>query len=172
MKCKDCNEKYFGESGRGLETRLAEHRRAYDQHANNSAIVGHAFNNDHRMNWKNSNIIFKSNNVHIRRLIEGAAISLGNSFKGNKSFVNEDPFFNFYIINSFLKNFNFKTGSVFSSPDAASVLPLHVQVTAAPGEASYGTYPDPANEDALQQHPPLRRSSRIAARNAAREEIT
>ena len=79
-----------------------------------------------------------------------------------------------YIVtfNGFLKNFYFKTSSVFSSPDAASILPLHVQVTAAQGEASYGTYPDPANEESLQQRPSLRRSSRIAARNAAREEIT
>ena len=154
---------------------MAEHKRALDQHASNSAIVGHAFTNDHRINWNNSNIIYKSNNVHVRRLIEGAAINLGNSFKGNKSFVNEDPFFNFYVVNGFLKNFNFKTGSVFSSPDAAFVLPLHVQVTTAQEGVSCGTYPDPEEEQpraTLPQHPPLRRSRRIAARNAAREEIT
>ena len=58
IPCNDCNERYYGESGRGLETRLAEHKRAYEQHATNSAIVAHAFNRDHRINWNNSNIFF------------------------------------------------------------------------------------------------------------------
>ena len=112
--------------------------------------------------------------MHIRRLIEGAAINLGDSFKGNKSFVNEDPFCNFYFVKHFLKNFHLKTGSVFSSPDAASASSLHVQVTAAQGEVSYGTYPVPDVEEmhSTMHHQPLRRSSRIAARNASREEIT
>ena len=173
IPCNDCSEKYYGESGRGLETRLAEHKRAYDQHATNSAIVSHAFNKDHRINWNHSNIIFRSNNVHIRRLIEGAAINLGDSFKGNKSFVNEDPFCNLYLVKNFLKNFHVKTSSVFSSPDAASASSLHVQVTAAQVDASYGTYPVPDEEiHSTLHHQPLRRSNRIAARNASREEIT
>ena len=138
VPCGECNEKYFGESGRGLPTRLVEHKRAYDNHAQNSAIVSHSFNENHPINWNQSKILFKSNDVHIRRLVEGAAINLGNSFKGNKSFVNEDPYVNFYIINNFLKHFDFKISSVFSNPDAASVLPLPAQVTAPHGDESYG----------------------------------
>ena len=83
-------------------------------------------------------------------------------------------FCNSYLIRNFIENFNFKTGSVFSSPDAASASSLHVQVTAALGEAGYGTYPAPEDEEihSSSQHlQPLRRSSRIAARNASREEI-
>ena len=56
----------------------------------------------------------------------------------NRSFVNEDPYVNFYLINSFLKHFNFQTGSVFPNPDAASVLPLPVQVTTPQGDVGYG----------------------------------
>ena len=141
-------------SGRGLPTRLAEHKRAYENHAQNNTIVSHAFNKDHQINWKQSKLIFKSSDVHVRRLIEGAAINLGDFFKGNKSFVNEDPYVNFYLIISFLKHFNFKTGSVFPNPDAASVLPLPVQVTTPEGDVGYGAqpvYPDEGPRSTAQQ---------------------
>ena len=136
-------------------------------------MVSHAFNKDHRINWNQSKIIFKSSDVHVRRLIEGAAINLGDSFKGNKSFVNEDPFVNFYITKSFLKHFNFKTGSVFPNPDAASLLPLPVQVTTPLGDEGYGAQPDNLEDDPRPTaEQPLRRSRRIAERNATRDGIT
>ena len=171
IPCMQCNQKYFGESGRGLQTRLEEHRYAYENHSQNSAIVSHAFNKDHQINWGQSRVIFKSNDVQIRRLIEGAAIKLGDSFKGNKSFVNEDPYVNFYVINSFLKHFTFKTSSVFPNPDAPPILPLPVQVIPPQGDEDYGAQAvNP--EEAQRTTPQLRRSRRIAERNATKEGIT
>ena len=77
---------------RGLPTRITEHIRTYNNHAQNNAIVSHSYSKDHQINWNQSKIIFKNSDAHVRRLIEGAAMNLGNSFKGNKSFVNEDPY--------------------------------------------------------------------------------
>ena len=172
IPCMECNEKYFGESGRGLPTRLAEHKRAYENHAQNNAIVSHSFSKDHQINWNQSKLIFKSSDVHVRRLLEGAAINLGNSFKGNKSFVNEDPFINYYLINSFLKPFNFKTSSVFPNPDTAPILPLPTQVITPQGDEDYGTQPVNPAEGPREPTQQLRRSRRIAERNATREGIT
>ena len=171
IPCMECKEKYFGESGRGLPIRITEHKRAYDNHAQNSAIVSHSYNRDHQINWNRSKIIFKSRDVHIRRLIEGAAINVGESFKGNKSFVNEDPFVNYYLINNFVENFDFKNSSVFPNPDAA-VLPLPTQVTTPQRVQGYGAYPVNPGQAQRSANQPVRRSRRIAERNAAREGIT
>ena len=99
---------------------------------------------------------------------------VGESFRGNKSFVSEDPFIYFYIVNNFLKNFNFRTGSVFSPPDAAPALPLSVQVTSAQDEIDHGI---PLVVPAIRpleapQPPSLRRSHRIAARQSTNGAIT
>ena len=99
-------------------------------------------------------------------------MNLGNSFKGNKSFVNEDPYVNFYLLNNFVDNFSFKLSSVFPNPDAAAILPLPSQVTTPQRDLGYGAQPANLEEDPRSTIQPLRRSRRIAERNADREGIT
>ena len=54
IPCTECDAKYFGESGRGLLTRIGEHKRAYKLHAENNALVSHSLKLDHRINWAES----------------------------------------------------------------------------------------------------------------------
>ena len=44
---------------------------------------------NHRINWSASNIIYKHNNVGMRRVVEDALICLLKTFDNNKSFTQE-----------------------------------------------------------------------------------
>ena len=83
---------YIGETGRNLETRKNKHGRDSRNWHVNSAIANHCWNEDnHRMDFDNSKMVYKSNNVKIRRLIEGALIDSIPTIDGNKSFSKVDP---------------------------------------------------------------------------------
>ena len=161
IPCGDCDKVYFGESGRGLDVRIQEHKRAYDKVSQNSVLVKHSWDLNHRINWEGAKIIHKDSGIGSRRLVEGAAIVMGNSIEGNKTFTQEDPFINHYICNRYIKNFNFKNSSVFSTSDAASLSPAQVTGghVAPPviGTQAVGVQDIPA-----PPQPPLRRSRRLA----------
>ena len=90
IPCKDCNQIYVGESGRDLQTRLNEHKNACRQGNEYSAIANHSLQNDHRIDFKRADVIFKSNCIHKRRIVEGALIRQLNTFTGNKAFTIDD----------------------------------------------------------------------------------
>ena len=58
--CKQCNSFYFGESGRSVNIRINEHKRAVMEYAPCSAIAKHCWENDHVMDWEETKIIYKS----------------------------------------------------------------------------------------------------------------
>ena len=92
IDCNKCSLSYVGETGRNLETRKKEHCRDIRNWNTNSAIANHCWSEgDHRMNFDDSKIVYKSNNVKIRRLIEGALIDTIPTIEGNKSFSKVDP---------------------------------------------------------------------------------
>ena len=84
MSCKDCDSRYFGETGRKLNIRLEEHKRDCRQGAQYSAVARHSLDQDHRIDWNNANIIYNNNNVGSCRVVEGALINLMNTFENNK----------------------------------------------------------------------------------------
>ena len=57
----------------------------------NSVITNHCWKEgDHKMDFENSKIVYKSNIVKIRRLIEGVLIDSIPTIEGNKSFSKAD----------------------------------------------------------------------------------
>ena len=92
IDCMDCQEKYVGESGRGLEVRLNEHRGAVNRNQRGSAVAKHCWEKDHRMDFSNSRIVYKSNSIGHRRVVEGALIREVKVVEGNKAFTSEDSF--------------------------------------------------------------------------------
>ena len=119
IPCRDCNSSYFGETGRGLDIRIKEHQRAYNLMSNNSVLVKHSWEKDHKINWEGAKLVFKCSNVSERRVVEGALINLANSMAGNKSFTQEDNFVNYLVCTSALKNFNINNSTI-ATPDAAA----------------------------------------------------
>ena len=180
IPCNDCEKKYYGESGRGLSIRITEHKRAYNLHAENNALVNHSFNQDHRIDWQRSRVLFNSKNIGIRRLVEGAIINNGRAMEGNKSFTQEDHFTNDVICKEFIKDFNRthinNNRSTLATSDAAASLSF-VQVT------ETFTRPSVTGAQAVQDilgnnlttEPPLlppRRSRRLAGLSSENEGIT
>ena len=54
--------------------------------SDNNVLVRHSWNNDDQINWKEAStgILYKSNSVGNRRLVEGAFINFSDSMEGNK----------------------------------------------------------------------------------------
>ena len=91
INCNKCSLSYVGETGRNLEIKKKEHARDIRNWNVNSAIANHCWKEgDHKMDFKNSKIVYKSNNVKIRRLIEGVLIDSIPTIEGNKSFSKVD----------------------------------------------------------------------------------
>ena len=91
INCNKCSLSYVGETGRNLGTRKKEHARDIRNWNVNSAIANHSWKEgDHKMDLENSKIVYKSNNVKIRRLIEGVLIDSIPTIEGNKSFSKVD----------------------------------------------------------------------------------
>ena len=83
----NCQDKYVGETGRELEVRLGEHKGAVNKNVTGSAVAKHCWEKDHRMDFNNSKIVYRSNNVSLRRVVEGALIRGIKMIDGNKAFI-------------------------------------------------------------------------------------
>ena len=92
IPCTDCNKIYIGQTSKGLDVRIKQHQYNVRQHHTNSAIFQHSFNEDHRINWHNSNKIIKSNNYFERNIIESFLIDCtNNNFNIGKGMFIFDP---------------------------------------------------------------------------------
>ena len=72
---------YVGESGRGLQIRLQEHKRACSIGLQNSAVANHALDLDHRIDFKNTKLVYKDSDIGRRRVVEGAIIHSVSTFE-------------------------------------------------------------------------------------------
>ena len=167
IPCKDCSQRYIGESGRGLSVRINEHKNACRRGQDNNMIAKHVWDRNHRIDWDSSKIIYKSNDIGKRRVVEGALIGLLNTFDNNKAFTSEDPLTNLLIIQSLNINLN----PFIAAPDARSTSSSPVQVlgrVATGPNAGADAVVAEVPEDSSQNHrttnsiSTVRRSSRLA----------
>ena len=107
IPCKNCNLRYIGESGRGLSIRINEHKSACRRGQENNMVAKHAWEMNHQIDWDNAKVIYKSNSIGKRRVVEGALTGLLNTFDNNKAFTSEDPITNRLIIQSLSKKTKF-----------------------------------------------------------------
>ena len=170
VPCLECSECYIGETGRNLAVRLEEHKQACRTGNSYNAIATHSLDLDHRIGFSSAKIVYKCNNINIRKIAEGSLISLNSTFKNNKGSTHEDRFID-YNICRILEIDNYSNIAATLSPAA---LPLYSQVDE---EAqATGTYaaptlgprpPDPPDDDNTPVRRGLRRSERIRQRTAA-----
>ena len=175
IPCKDCHKCYYGESGRGLEVRIQEHKRNVRNGVQYSAIAAHCLDVGHRVSFDEASMVYKSNSVRIRRLVEGALIGLNETFENNKGFTQESVMINYMIC----KICKINKCNDISATLRTAASPLFSQVTEEvlrSGTPVTGTYaaiqslpsPDEPPDDGDNDHPRLRRSERIRSR-ATRE---
>ena len=70
IKCCDCQATYIGETGRILNVRLTEHKRATRNGDINNHIAEHHFQTNHRINCDSAECITYSTNYYQRLTLE------------------------------------------------------------------------------------------------------
>ena len=70
IKCCDCQATYIGETGRNLNTRLTEHRRATRNGDINNNIAEHHLQTNHRIDWDSATCGTYNTNYYQRIVLE------------------------------------------------------------------------------------------------------
>ena len=84
IPCTDCDKSYIGFTGKSLSQRLLQHKRSVKYGQQSSAIFNHINNNNHRINWNMSRIIYSSNCRFKSQIIESALIKQRNTMNLTK----------------------------------------------------------------------------------------
>ena len=87
IPCGGCDSSYVGETGRGLDTRIKEHKGDFKFHRTSNAIVIHAEQHHHLPDWKNAKVLEKNIGKRTRKILEAAHISARNTFNTKKGFI-------------------------------------------------------------------------------------
>ena len=70
IKCCDCQAIYIGETGRNLNTRLTEHKRATRNGDLNNNIAEHHLQTNHRIDWDSAECVICSTDYYQRLTLE------------------------------------------------------------------------------------------------------
>ena len=65
IPCKDCNCKYIGQTGKGLATRIKQHKYSIRSGQMSNALFLHRNNDNHVIDWDSSKVLVNCNNVTI-----------------------------------------------------------------------------------------------------------
>jgi len=98
IPCHNCPSMYYGESGRGLNVRLGEHKNAVSRREKNNALYKHkidCFEKEgvmHQINWEGSKLLHVNHNWNNRLAVESSYIKSFPNFNGMKSTLGIDKF--------------------------------------------------------------------------------
>lgn len=100
----DCGKVYIGETGRSFNTRIKEHKTCHRRNEwEKSAIVKHAQQHQHNIQWEDSKLITTIKHWHTRRIREAIEIKQHNTVpQDNGLFINSiwNPLLNSYADNN------------------------------------------------------------------------
>ena len=85
IPCKTCDKVYVGETGRDLKTRTREHKYDIKTANENNAMFVHTRDFDHPIDFEKAKIVYPSNSIRRRHIIESALI---DKHKSNNQCVN------------------------------------------------------------------------------------
>ena len=89
IKCCDCQATYIGETGRNLNTRLTEHKRATRNGDLNNNIAEHHLQTNHRINWDSGEcVIYSTDNITMTLKMTTAQVAETSVTVTNSSFQN------------------------------------------------------------------------------------
>ena len=95
ISCSLCPWSYVGETGRTIEERLVEHKRAVRQLATSSEIANHVLETGHRIDWEKYECLSQESS-HFGRIFKEAWFSHKHS-SGNRVFHDLDPAWNKFL---------------------------------------------------------------------------
>ena len=90
IPCKDCDNVYFGQTGRPFNVRIKEHMDDFRLKRINNACFAHHRNSNHQIDFSNWRIIHKSNNYSERLVVESTLINSFPNFNKCKSTLSID----------------------------------------------------------------------------------
>ncbi len=68
--CKNCPEKYSGQTSKKNQTRLTEHQNAINRHDHSSLPAKHADDNGHKFDWSQTSCLGQATTKHAREFKE------------------------------------------------------------------------------------------------------
>ena len=98
IPCKTCKLPYIGESGRDCDKRLSEHKRAVQNGDRNNALFVHMSEENHEIDWNNTEVIYKIKNEKKRKIVEAAVINSVKNVNLNDGFYKFDSLTTKYVI--------------------------------------------------------------------------
>ena len=75
IPCGGCDRSYVGETGRGLQKRLKEHRNDMRHMTTTNAMVQHALQTGHCPDWTNASVLHRGMDRRTRKALEAAEIT-------------------------------------------------------------------------------------------------
>ena len=75
IPCAGCSAVYYGETARGIERRLKEHRSDLQHHRTTNSLVLHAEEHEHLPRWENAAALHTKMEKRKRKLVEAAYIA-------------------------------------------------------------------------------------------------
>ena len=87
IPCGGCYKSYVGETGRGIEIRLKEHKSDVRFHRLSNAIVLHFEKCNHLPDWEGTKILEKNIKKQTRKILEAAHISSRDTFNSRNGFI-------------------------------------------------------------------------------------
>ncbi len=82
ISCRDCNQKYIGETFRSVKVRSKEHR-SYVGKTNDSAISQHVEKTGHHVNFEEAHLVYTQNNLIKRKIAEALLIKETKTVENN-----------------------------------------------------------------------------------------
>ena len=87
VPCGNCDKSYIGETGRGIQTRIKEHKRDLRNDADHSAFVIHAHSTAHLPNWDGAKVIARCGSKGCRKATEAAFITTNETINTRVGFI-------------------------------------------------------------------------------------
>ena len=96
--CSECNDVYIGETGRFLNYRTDEHKRALINNDLSNALTLHRNEQGHNFDFKNTKTLRNANNKRTRHIIESACISHFHTITQRPGNINLDKNISYRIL--------------------------------------------------------------------------
>ena len=70
IPCRDCPQRYIGQTSKKIETRITEHKNAIKRHDHLSLPAAHTYDNCHTFYWTETQLLGRAQTKHAREFKE------------------------------------------------------------------------------------------------------
>jgi hypothetical protein len=70
IPCRDCPQRYIGQTSKKIETRITEHKNAIKRYDLRSLPAAHTYDNCHTFNWTHTELLGQAQTKHAREFKE------------------------------------------------------------------------------------------------------